>query len=51
MILKIIMFVTIYMVLVLFILLFFKGATLTSNRFDEKREAEEFLKKIRKKKL
>lgn len=48
MILKIVMFVAIYVLLVLFILLFFKGATLTSNRFDEKREAEEFLKKLEK---
>lgn len=46
--LKIIIFVIIYVSLVLFILLFFKGATLTSNRFDEKREAEEFLKKLEK---
>lgn len=46
--LKIIIFVIIYVLLVLFILLFFKGATLISNRFDEKREAEEFLKKLEK---
>ncbi len=51
MIIKIIIGILIYIFLITVILIFFRGATVVGNKFDEKREAKELLKHFKEKKL
>lgn len=48
MIIKIIIGIGIYITFLILTCIFFKSATLIGNRFDEKKEAEEILKKLEK---
>lgn len=51
MIIKIIIGTLIYIFLITIILIFFKGATMVGNKFDEKREVKEILKHFKEKKF
>ncbi len=51
MIIKIIIGIIIYIIFLAFACVFFKGATMLGNEFDEKRKVEEILKKVDKKKF